>query len=353
MSIHLERIIRIYNRLRRGPVTIEVLSKWVTSADIQVSTRQLYRDLNQLKTLQFAEGENVVEFIDEKNRKTWKLEYKEDAGKLTPFDINSFFLLKNFAPYAILEERKSSIEKIERFVYKNFSKNDYQKYVQANELFLRCTNYNENKYGNIEHGQIEELIWALHNSRSIIIETDLINPANIDLAKNAFPITMFPLELLFHRGRIHIAGATKEMQCLIFAIDKAFEFSLTNEIFNRKKYIAGYKEKLAVLYGIAEPINNKVYNIKLEFTESYAESMKNFHWHATETWERLKSGNYMLHLHCSIGRDLVGFVAIGLDKIKVHQPKILKDLILKKLKSSVAIYEDDLGLDEKRANEGY
>ena len=49
----------------------------------------------------------------------------------------------------------------------------------------------------------------------------------------------------------------------------------------------------------------------------------------------------------------MGFIAIGLDKIKVHQPKILKDLILKKLKSSVAIYEDDLGVDEKRANEGY
>ena len=48
--------------------------------------------------------------------------------------------------------------------------NNYQKYIQANELFLRCTNYNENKYGNIEHEQIEELIWALHNSKSIIIE---------------------------------------------------------------------------------------------------------------------------------------------------------------------------------------
>ena len=94
MAAHLERIIRIYNRLRRGPVTIDVLSKWAANAGIEVGTRQLYRDINQLKTLQIAEGENVVEFTDEKNRKTWKLEYKAEAGKLTPFDINSFFFIK-------------------------------------------------------------------------------------------------------------------------------------------------------------------------------------------------------------------------------------------------------------------
>lgn len=127
MALQLERIIRIYNRLRRGALTIDVLSKWVISVGIEVSPRQLYRDLNQLKSLRFAEGENIIEYIDEKNRKTWKLEYKEEAGKLTPFDINSFFLLKNFAPFAVLEERWA----------------------------LRCTNYNENKYSTIEHGQIE------------------------------------------------------------------------------------------------------------------------------------------------------------------------------------------------------
>ena len=52
MAAHLERIIRIYNRLRRGPVTIDVLSKWAANAGIEVGVRQLYRDINQLKTLQ-------------------------------------------------------------------------------------------------------------------------------------------------------------------------------------------------------------------------------------------------------------------------------------------------------------
>ena len=70
MSLRLQRLIRTYNRLRRGPVTIEIISKWAKTAGINVSDRQLYRDLNTLTSLRIAEGENVVEFVDEKNRKT-------------------------------------------------------------------------------------------------------------------------------------------------------------------------------------------------------------------------------------------------------------------------------------------
>ena len=132
MSNNLERLIRIYNRLRRGPVTIEIISKWAKSAGINISTRQLYRDLNSLQHLHFAEGENVVEFVDEKNRKTWKLEYDGDSEPLTQYDINSFFLFRNFIPASIQQHRKDSIEKFEKILYKNLSKNKYQKQAEAN-----------------------------------------------------------------------------------------------------------------------------------------------------------------------------------------------------------------------------
>src|SRR5690349_15909273 len=106
MSVRIERLIRIYNSMRRGPVTIDIISQWAKSAGIHLSDRQLYRDLNTLKNLHFAEGENVEEYTDERNRKTWKLEYDEGTEKLTQYDINSFFLLKSFAPYTVYEQRK-------------------------------------------------------------------------------------------------------------------------------------------------------------------------------------------------------------------------------------------------------
>jgi hypothetical protein len=352
MSEHLERLMRIYNRLRRGPVTIEIISKWAKQADISVSDRQLYRDLEQLKSMAFTDGEIVKEYINEKNKKTWKLEYKEDSEKLSTFDINSFFLLKNFAPFAVLEERKASIEKFEKIIYKNFSHNNFQQYIQANELFLRKTNYKENMYGSEEHQKIEDLIWCLHNKKVIVIEKDLINTANIDVSRDSFPLQMFPMELVFHRGRIHISGFSKTNQFLLFAIDKDFLFTLTNETFNRKKLLPAYKNHFEKLFGISKPINNKVYHVKLEFTKSYAESFKTFHWHHSQSWQQLKNGNYMLSFQSSIGRELVGFVATGLAMVKVHQPKILKDLVLKKFKETIELYEKNLKMDGERANEG-
>ncbi|HEU5364449.1 MAG TPA: hypothetical protein VFU62_02900, partial [Hanamia sp.] len=66
----------------------------------------------------------------------------------------------------------------------------------------------------------------------------------------------------------------------------------------------------------------------------------------------LKNGNYMLSFQSSIGRELVGFVATGLAMVKVHQPKILKDLVLKKFKETIELYEKNLKMDGERANEG-
>lgn len=354
MSVRLERLIRIYNRLRRGPVTIDIISKWAKGAGIGVSDRQLYRDLNQLKSLQIAEGENVVEYIDEKNHKTWKLEYTKTSEKITQYDIASFFLLKNFAPYPVLEHRKSSIEKFENIIYRGASRNKYQQLVEAGELYLRRTNFNENLYGAIEHQQIEDLIWALHNKRAILVESITINPANIHLGEQPFPLKMFPLELLFHRGRVYITGvAAASGQLLIFAIDASFRYSLTNELFNRKKYEQAYFRKTQTLFGFSEPADEKVYHVKIEFTRGFALSWMNFFWHHTQEWKELKNGNYMLHLRCSIGRELIGFLAHGLDKVKVHQPRVLRDLFVKKLQRAAAIHTEDLPIDEEEANKDY
>lgn len=339
MSAHVERLMRLFNRLKRGPVTIEIIKQWAKNAGIDVSERQLYRDLNELKTLSINDAEKVIEFADEKNRKTWKLEFKESVEKISAYDINSFYLLKNFAPYSILEERRHSIEKFEKIIFKDLSKNNFQQYIQANELYLRKTNYNENMYGQVEHKKMEDLIWALHNNKAIIIEHDILNTADLKITTDDFPLKIFPMELVFHRGRVHISGITKAKQFLIFAIDIQLQFALTNESYNRKKYFSSYQDQFKVLYGISAAFNNKVYNIKLEFDENYGDSFKSFYWHPSQRWEKLPSGNYMLHLKCSISRELLGFIVSGLDLVQVHQPKYLKDLIIKKLRDNLAVYK--------------
>ncbi len=217
---------------------------------------------------------------------------------------------------------------------------------------MRKTNYNENMYGDIEHEQMESLISALHNNKVLLIEKDLLNTANTKLSAADFPLKFHPMELVFHRGRVCIAGMDAGMKFMSFTVDKNFIFTKTKNIFNRKKFEKTYTEFFKKMYGISSPINEKLYHIKIEFTESYGDSFKSFFWHESLQWKKLANGHYMLHLHCSIGRELIGFLAIGLSKVKVHSPAILKNLILKKFQECIDLYQDDKVLNEDESNRG-
>jgi hypothetical protein len=162
------------------------------------------------------------------------------------------------------------------------------------------------------------------------------------------------MELVFHRGRVHVAGCGgKDDKYLIFAIDKGFSFRLTNQTFDRKKKWPGYKKATEHVFGISDAVNKRVYNIQIEFTELYGLSCMNFFWHPTQKWTKLRNGNYMLHMKCGVGRELIGFLAQGLDKMKVHQPEMLKNLIIKKYRDSINVYEKDLEINEEESNKDY
>jgi len=353
MADRLTRLIRIYNRLKRGPLTIEMTVKWAHGAGIDVSERQLYRDLNTLQHLQIASGENVVEFNDEKNKKTWKLEYDSESEAITDYDINSFYLFKSFVPGNIQQHRIDALEKFEKILYKNFSKNSYRNVAEASELYLRRTSYRNIIYGQKEHGYLEDFLWALQNKRVISITNSKVNASNINFEKYELPMQFYPMEMLFHDGQVYMAGLEASSgKVLTYMINKHLSFSLTNEVFNRKKISKQYRQQIDNRFALAEPIGDKIHRISIEFTGDYGLAVREVFLHPSATWKTLKNGNYMLQMKCCINRELVGFLGYSLDKVKVHQPKVLKDLVLKKLKDTLELYSGK-EIDEERANKDY
>ena len=353
MSAYIERLIRIYNRLRRGPVTIYIISVWAKNAGIDVGERQLYRDLNTLLNLKFTEGENVVEYTGEKNQKTWKLEYESTSEQISQFDINSFFLFKNFVPNSIQQHRKESLEKFEKILYKSFSQNKYERQAEAAELYLRKSNWWDISYGEIEHKQIEDLLWALQNKRAIIVLSDEINSSVIDLKKYPLPVKLWPMEMIFHSGRVFITGlhATAK-KLLVYSLYDNFKIELTDEVFNRTKHLKSYREQIDSRLTIEENKEDKIYNIKLEFSHGYGLAMQKVFIHNTAKWKELKNGNYMLEMKCGISRSLIGFIGHSLDQVKVHQPKVLRDLVIKKFRDTLDVYNGK-DIDEEKANHDY
>ncbi len=67
-------VLRIYDRLKQSPVTIEVLHKWVKENGIRISRRTLYRYLNNLADSVRFNGEKLTLNANESNKKVWNIE---------------------------------------------------------------------------------------------------------------------------------------------------------------------------------------------------------------------------------------------------------------------------------------
>ena len=61
----------------------------------------------------------------------------------------------------------------------------------------------------------------------------------------------------------------------------------------------------------------------------------------------------MFEVHCCINRELIGWFANLLDKLKVHHRQILQELLLKKLQQTIGIYQQNLTPNEAIANVDY
>lgn len=56
---------------------------------------------------------------------------------------------------------------------------------------------------------------------------------------------------------------------LIYLVNNDFEFELTNNTYNRAKEFNQYNQQISSRFAIAEPIDDKVYETKIEFAKGH------------------------------------------------------------------------------------
>lgn len=208
MSDKANRLLRIYSRLRRGPVTIEIIKQWAKKNGFQISDRSLYRDLKEIEQSILLEGEKIIVTESEKNKKIWKIEYNKRANKITEFDINSFLLFKNFAPLALVSSRRKSLENIEKFFYFSYSNSKFEKHTIDSDLQITGTRFYEFFQAEDYQKTLEDCVWCVLNKREIILTKVDFDHTSLAASIN-FPITLLPLQIIYHRGCIHLSGFLK------------------------------------------------------------------------------------------------------------------------------------------------
>ena len=169
MSQKSERLLRIYSRLKQGPVTIELIKEWAASNNINISERTFYRDLDDLEIALMLTDEKLIVKTGEKNKKIWKIEFKLSNNDLDEFDINSYLLFKNFLSLPIVRSRKKSLDKIENLLYSTNSKSPFEDYLNIANQQIVGTHFYE--VSNIDQYQknLADAIWSIQNKREMEI----------------------------------------------------------------------------------------------------------------------------------------------------------------------------------------
>jgi predicted DNA-binding transcriptional regulator YafY len=337
-------LFNLYKRLQRGPCTIDILKRWKNTMGYRFSDRTLYRYLAELRTAMQSSGEQFVETIGEKNKQVWKIVQQKPEEKLSLFDVNAYYLFKNFIPRSIYTGRKSSFEKIERTLFSQLGDNKFENLAEAGELHYFTSNFYDIGYKQPEHEELEHVIWALQNSRKLYIL-----PAGEN--SSAFPDdiistdALLPLKLVFHRGLIHIAvynESTHKTQLIPF--DKSYRFEITNNTFNKKKYSAQIENFITTHFGVTENINQKVYTIHLEFSSRTGAFVKEIHWHSSQKITKLANGNWKFTMRCGINRELAGWIFQWMSNVKVIAPAVLKEMVIEKHRHCLRILNGEEAL---------
>jgi predicted DNA-binding transcriptional regulator YafY len=325
-------LFNLYRRLQRGPCSVDILRQWKEQQGYHFSDRTLYRYIAELRSALESSEEDLVEVIGEKNKQTWKIVQQKPEEMLNLFDMNAYYLFKNFIPRSIYAGRRSSFEKIERTLFAQLGDNKFEKLAEAGELHYLTSDFYDMGYTEAEHKELEHVIWAVQNSRKI-----QILPVNTGESSSAFPDNieapdvLLPLKLVFHRGLIHIAVYNESAgKTQLIPFDKNYRIELTNDVFNRKKFETQMKDFAETHFGITDNIDNEVYDIELEFSSRTGAFVKEIKWHPSQKITRLQNGNWHFTMRCGINRELAGWIFQWMSNVKVVAPVLLKEMIINK-----------------------
>jgi predicted DNA-binding transcriptional regulator YafY len=154
-----------------------------------------------------------------------------------------------------------------------------------------------------------------------------------------FPFHFLPLQILYHRGCIHIAGISEvQRKIIILAVEQLKDYNYTNDTFAVKKNMQHFEAEMQNRFGITENMDNKLYNIQIEFSQLTGSFVSNHFWHSSQNFTQLSNGNYLLKLKCGINRELAGWIFQWMNNAKVVKPLQLKKLVLEKISQTQKLY---------------
>ncbi len=274
-----KRISIILNHLKESKLTANELHNIFKDKSINISLRQLQRDINELEN-----------FLDR----------SEILNKVKSDKKIFYFISKN---------SKLTVDKlniIDTFFYFPIE-NDFNKNLMLFDTAI--------------------------NQKSAVMISSIKNDLTSDNSNFEFePFILYPISIINHRNLKYIGGWNpQKKQIQIFGINQISEFSIEDKKFKLNKIKQKFHEELDKRFGVTKNIDENVYEIKIEISKVLGNFIKSHYWHKTQKIQ-VKDNKTFLFLKCGINRELLGWLFQWMYNIRVIEPKILKDYYEKTIK---------------------
>lgn len=328
----LERLKGITILLNELPQTIESLKLHFSELGVQVSSRQLYRDMQEVGEYFLRAGEKLEQRKMEFNRIMWLINKNVNAEQINSYDIDTLLISNMTIPAGLAIGRKESLVKLRRLLADHLYHSKVENNANLDRLSLLNTHFFEIPYNEQFQSRLDSILWATANHRSLIISK--YNGDSVSLYRSlTFPIVFDPMKIIYHRGSFFVAGMIQTTkQCLVLDVYQIQGYTLSNQTFQFKKSHLILEENLKSRFGITQNINDLVYKIALEFSSITGQYIKMHNWHQSQRFEELPSGNLRLELNCGVNRELLGWIFQWMGNVKVLEPEILIGLYNEQLK---------------------
>jgi predicted DNA-binding transcriptional regulator YafY len=288
-----------------------------------VSLRQLDRDLVDLeenylrnfeKLIKSKSGKRIYYSINKRKPKERKLDFKDFSI------IDLLHVSDNPQLFSDFKKQILFFTRFKKALFEVFSEN--QNIVQKDIVFK--TNFHELRNDKTFISNILKVYQSIYEEKYIQVKEVNFDATNENPDLKSNKLVLMPIKIIFHRGDYYLFSKHKDSY-KIFEIGQLKDVTILEKGFNLNKYSNDLAIELKNRFGVTNNMDDKIYPIKLQFSESTGNYIQKFFWHPTQRITKHKK-NFILEMECGISRELVGWIFQWMNNVKILEPKILADI---------------------------
>ncbi|MFM8433359.1 MAG: helix-turn-helix transcriptional regulator [Bacteroidota bacterium] len=335
-----ERLFRIYQRLKTVPQTIDELHRWSQNVDLGIGKRTLYRYLEELEISMNEPGFELIVTNHDAKEKRWQVvSTKRNSDRKRKDAIRSYYLLKNLSGKHLHSVSSGYLESLEQ-EFNQTNEPEHRDGLLQDHLIV--TGWAEAEYAPEDTAILLRLLQAIESKEYVLLE--LLPQLSAEQPIDGYHEWAVHY-LVNHRGSLYIAAVRKPGCRFHFLdIESIRTVKSTAKRFRNHPHRSEVQKELSRRFGITAG-DGPVYSVSICFYASMPgrkDGMNNpfiekRSWHPTQKFKYDNDGHVILQFKSQLNRELVGWLFMWLDHIKVLGPPPLVSLIQKKLNDMQAV----------------